>query len=157
MTFNVGDGLGLFKLADGRLVKGRTQSQGLYNTSAIAAGATVDAITLVNNAGADWHMLAYRLSYNGAVPLQARAYFSIYHAQKNYFPVNGLNTLGAYAFATSGAATLSTERKFLNEFVSELVLPQGQSMILKIVTPAGVTFAVGDLGLSIDGWVEQGA
>lgn len=157
MTFNVGDGLGLFKLADGRLVKGRTQSQGLYNTSAIGAGATVDAITLVNNAGADWHMLAYRLSYNGAVPLQARAYFSIYHAQKNYFPVNGLNTLGAYAFATSGAATLSTERKFPNEFVSELVLPQGQSMILKIVTPAGVTFSAGDLGFSIDGWVEQGA
>lgn len=152
-----GDGLGNYRTADGRIVKGRPITQGLYNTSSIAASATVDAITLVNNGGADWHMLAYRLTYNAAVPLQARAYFSLYHAQKNYFPVYGLNVLGAYAFATSGAGALSTARIIANDFGQELILPQGQSVILKIVTPTGVTFSAGDLGLSIDGWVETGA
>lgn len=152
-----GDGLGNFRTADGKVVRGRSLTQGLYNTSAIAASATVDAITLVNNGGADWHMLQYRLTYNAAVPLQARAYFSLYHAQKNYFPINGLNVLGAYAFPASGMAVLSMARIIWNDFASELILPQGQSMILKIVTPAGVAFAAGDLGLSIDGWVEQGA
>ena len=152
-----GDGLGNFRTADGRIVRGRSLTQGLYNTSAISASATIDAITLVNNGGTDWHMLQYRLTYNAAVPLQARAYFSLYHAQQNYFPISGLNALGAYAFPSSGLAVLSTARIIWNEFASELILPQGQSMVLRIVTPAGVTFAAGDLGFSIDGWVERSA
>jgi len=149
-----GDGLGNFRTADGKVVRGRHTTQGLYNTQAISASGTVDAITLVNNAGSDWHMLQYRLTYNAAVPIQARAYFSIYHSQKNYFPVYGLNTLGAYAFAASGLAVLSTARIVANKFASELILPQGQSIILRITTPAGVTFSAGDLGFSIDGWCE---
>lgn len=129
-----------------------TLQQAAVNVSSIAVSSQKTlAVTLTHNAGADWYLEEYALSYNGATPLQAGALVELYDSQRNRFFVTGSVSLGAIGFPRSGTAVLSTA-PILWKKIRPMVLTSGQSILLYVTTDSATSFAANDLCLLMSGY-----
>jgi hypothetical protein len=129
--------------------------QAAVNTSAIAVSSTNSlGVTLTHNAGADWTIERFAISYNGASPLQAGALIALYDSQHNRFLLPGYCSLGALGFPRSGTAVLAAAPALMRELVYPVTLKAGQSMQLFVTTDNATSFAANDLCLLMHGYQD---
>ena len=131
--------------------------QAAVNTGAIAVSSTNTlGVTLTHNAGSDWTIERFAISYNGASPLQAGALIAIYDSMHNRYLLPGYCSLGALGFPRSGAATLAAAPAMLRELVYPVTLAAGQSIQLFVTTDSSTSFAANDLCLLMHGFQDVG-
>lgn len=130
--------------------------QGAVNTGPVAVSqSNTLALTLTHNAGADWTIEKFALSYNGATPLQAGALIQLYDSQRSRFLLLGSISLGAIGYPRSGTAVLSTAPIIWKELIGNvMVLKTGQSIQAFLTTDASTSFAANDLCLLMAGYQD---